>query len=411
LNNFDVLIIGGGVAGATAALTLARAGWSVAVAEKSTFPRRKVCGEYLSPTNLSLFARLGILDDFLQNAGPEITSVGLYYKEIETVAPMPSLNVATPLWGRAVRRAILDPLLLRRAAEAGASCWQPWTVTGLHQCGGYYASELISKSAGDSVLIKSRAVIAAHGSWEVGTLPTELRRSNPSNSDLFGFKVHFSNSSLPQSLMPLIVFPGGYGGMVNCGDGLVSLSFCVRRDVMNRVRNKRQGAGAGEALLDHIMEFCAGVRKVLSCAVQHDVWASAGPIKPGIRDRVKNGVFCVGNAAGEAHPIIAEGISIAMQSAWLLTRRLIAAGPDSLTGPKLKQLEREYSKAWLKAFGLRIRTAEVAARLALTNNIAHRLCLPVLLTLPRILTFGALLSGKASPMENPDSTMRSEAGK
>ena len=65
LERFDAIIIGGGVAGSTAARILARGGWSVAVVEKSSFPRRKVCGEYLSSTNLDLFERLGILDDFL----------------------------------------------------------------------------------------------------------------------------------------------------------------------------------------------------------------------------------------------------------------------------------------------------------------------------------------------------------
>ena len=67
----DALIIGGGPAGGTAALLLARAGWSVAVLEKSTFPRQKVCGEFLSATNLPLLRHLGIAEPFLALAGPE----------------------------------------------------------------------------------------------------------------------------------------------------------------------------------------------------------------------------------------------------------------------------------------------------------------------------------------------------
>ncbi len=66
----DAIVIGGGPAGATAALLLARAGWSVAVVEKDEFPRRKVCGEFISATSMPLLHELGLLDDFVQRAGP-----------------------------------------------------------------------------------------------------------------------------------------------------------------------------------------------------------------------------------------------------------------------------------------------------------------------------------------------------
>ena len=42
--------------------------------------------------------------------------------------------------------------------------------------------------------------------------------------DLLGFKAHFRHARLPAGLMPLVLFPGGYGGMVNAGDGLTSFT-------------------------------------------------------------------------------------------------------------------------------------------------------------------------------------------
>jgi flavin-dependent dehydrogenase len=57
---YDAIVIGAGPAGSTAARLLAQAGWSVAVVEKTPFPRRKVCGEFISATSLPLVEDGGI---------------------------------------------------------------------------------------------------------------------------------------------------------------------------------------------------------------------------------------------------------------------------------------------------------------------------------------------------------------
>ena len=51
---YDAIVVGGGPAGATSAILLAQAGWRVAVVEKARFPRRKVCGEFISGTTWPL---------------------------------------------------------------------------------------------------------------------------------------------------------------------------------------------------------------------------------------------------------------------------------------------------------------------------------------------------------------------
>src|SRR5439155_18577051 len=151
--------------------------------------------------------------------------------------------------------------------------------------------------------------------------------------------------------MPLLTFPGGYGGMVHTDHDRVSLSCCVRRDTLERCRET--GKTAGACVLQYMTAACEPLRHVLDRAVLEDGWRSAGPIRPGIRARIRDGIFLAGNAAGEAHPAIAEGISMAMQSGWLLARHLIAGTPH------------DYARDWRRVLAPRIHPAGVVAQCAL----------------------------------------------
>ena len=82
--------------------------------------------------------------------------------------------------------------------------------------------------------------------------------------------------------MPLLAFPGGYGGLVNTDGGRVTLSCCIRRDKLQDVRKKYHGLHAGEAVLKHIMATCRGVHQTLHKAQREGSWLAAGPIRPGI---------------------------------------------------------------------------------------------------------------------------------
>ena len=387
---FDALVIGAGPAGSTAALMLARAGWSVAVVEKKAFPRQKVCGEFISSTSRSVLQELGLDDRYDALAGPDVNRVGLYAANTVLEAAMPKPSGTAAPWGRALARDRFDSMLAAAAEKAGAVLWQPWTVAAVARTEFGYACEIARRH--ERQTLGARIVIAAHGSWERGPLPVEAERPR-SGSDLIAFKAHFSGSRLPSGLMPLLAFPGGYGGMVHTDGGRISLSCCVRRDALAICRRRFPDASAGEAVIRHIKHACAGVRAALDGAQPAGPVLSAGPIRPGIRTRYSDGMFFVGNIAGEAHPIVAEGISMAMQSAWLLCRRLIAQ-PDALASPRaLAGVGRGYAADWDAAFALRLRAAALFASIA-ARPAAAGLALPLLRRFPEILTLGAQLSGK-----------------
>ena len=388
---YDALVIGGGPAGATTGLLLARAGWTTAIVEKKEFPRRKVCGEFVSATTLQTLRALGLADDFLAQAGPPVRRVGLYAGDLAIDAPMPPAKDAPAQWGRALGREHLDTLLLKAAADAGAEVWQPWTAKTMGQMdGGHWCAVEAGKRG---MTLSARIVILANGSWEAGILP-EQETPEHAPSDLLAFKAHFTGSDLPRDLMPLLVFPGGYGGMVTSDGERVSLSCCIRRDTLQVARGAHPAPHAGDSVLAHIRANCRGVDEALAPAQLDGAFLAAGPIRPGMRARYANRIFFAGNAAGEAHPIIAEGISMAIQSAWLLATRLVAQLRAWQAPELLDAIGRDYARDWRRTFAPRLAAAAVFAQLAQHSPQTLPLWRAVR-WFPRILTLGARLSGKA----------------
>ncbi|MDB5812853.1 MAG: dependent oxidoreductase [Betaproteobacteria bacterium] len=397
MSEYDALVVGAGPAGATAALMLARAGWSVAVVEKAVFPRRKVCGEFISATSLPLFEELGIANDFLAHAGPPVREVGLYAGNTRLAAAMPRFPHGGERYGRALCRERFDAALLRAAANAGAVIWQPWTVKRLSQgANGLHAASVYGEDRRQATTLRARVVIAAHGSWEGGDLPTHIAACPSRGSDLFAFKAHFVHAALPVSLMPLMLFPGGYGGMVTTDGGRVTLSCCIRRDTLTACRLQWPHLKAGEAVLAHIRAANSGVDAVLKPATLEGRWLSVGPIRPGMRSVYSNRIFVVGNAAGEAHPIVAEGISMAIQSSWLLCASLIAHSHELELDGAMDKVARAYSADWRRNFAARIHAAALFANLA-TRPTAAKIAVSLLRRVPQLLTLGAHLGGKAQP--------------
>ena len=76
----DVIVIGGGPAGSTAATLLAREGFTVTLLERERFPRFQI-GESLLPYNNDLFARLGVTDQLVQASerGEFFPKYGAYF--------------------------------------------------------------------------------------------------------------------------------------------------------------------------------------------------------------------------------------------------------------------------------------------------------------------------------------------
>ena len=228
--------------------------------------------------------------------------------------------------------------------------------------------------------IEARVRIDARGSWHKG----------PGASDLLGFKAHFRGAELPSETIVLIPFSGGYAGLVESGAGRATLACCVRRSSLEALRSR--GAPLGDSLLAHLQERSDALAHALRGATREGAWLGAGPLRPGARSLYRDGVFAIGNAAGEAHP----------------DRRRRHCDGDALGGAALRPVERgaqidrtidpaaavarAYTLAWWRAFGFRLHASLLFGQLAMRPAISEAF----LRSAPGLLTTAAALSGKAS---------------
>lgn len=395
---FDIAIVGAGPAGAAAATLLARAGWSVALIERQPFPRRKVCGECVAASNLGLLDALGVGAEFDALAGAELRRVALMRGRRTVFAPLPRGQDGRHAWGRALGREHLDTLLVGGAEAAGATVLQPWSLQSIAGHAPTFRLQVRpSAGEGGSVELEAAVVIAAHGSWE--PLPAERaqRREARRASDLFAFKANFTGAAIDADVLPVLCFAGGYGGMVIADGGVATLACCVRADRLQALRRAQPGASAGEAIETMLRRECDGVGLALAGATRLGPWLASGPLRPGIRSGLADGVFRIGNAAGEAHPIVGEGMSMALQSAFVLAASI---GPRRLqltsgTGAAAAQRAAivTFEALWRRRFARRLRVAAAFAHIAMRPALAG-VAWPLLRLWPGALTHGARFSGK-----------------
>jgi flavin-dependent dehydrogenase len=333
----DVTIIGGGPAGSTAAILLARAGWRVTLVEQSRFPRDKVCGECLSALGFDVLTRLGLAPRF------KFEAVRLDRAQVHPPAGRP-LRVAlpAPMWG--VSRRVLDAMLLDAARDAGARVRQPARCE---------AVEGLRPRLRDLTTNAVEAVDAAHVILADGKAAFAADPPGPTGD--FGIKTHFSGVDGPRDAIELFGVRGSYGGLAAIAAGRWNAAFSVPA---GRIKAHH---GSIDALFEEIQSENATLRRRLRAARRVGPWLASPLPRFTLRDLSRPDVIPVGNAAAAIEPIGGEGMGLAMRSAELAAEHLLSGATN---------LRQAYRRLWTVR-GLACRAAGVvASRPALGGCIA-----------------------------------------
>ena len=328
---FDLIVIGGGPAGASAAITAAREGWSVLLIERGRIPRHKVCGEFVSAESLELLRwLLGSAGDALTQNAIQLTQTRLFLDGRVLCVPVnpPSASIA---------RYDLDFALWNAAGEAGATTLSEVTVQAVSR---EQAFRVVT-TAGQ---FTCRAVINASGRWSNLTRPS----NRGTGARWLGIKAHYRGEMEPS--VELYFFQGGYCGVQPvssvAGDPMVNICALVRPGVADSV---------GALLLCHplLEDRSRG-------------WQAAFPALrtfPVVFRRptpVSGSILNTGDAANFVDPFVGDGIAIALGSGHLAARSLF---PYLRSECSLGDAIRGYATGYQSSLGSVYRTSSTLRRL------------------------------------------------
>jgi len=287
---YDLIVIGGGPGGTSAAITCARGGADVLLLERGRFPRHKVCGEFVSAESLEL------LRDLLAPQHATLLSSSTRIPQSRIFLDGHTLHTPVDPAAASIARLNLDDALWDSAEDCGADCRQQISVQSVSRAGPF----LVKTSVGD---FETRALINASGRWS--NLTPAFPEAD-SKSKWIGLKGHFAEAS-PLPSVDLYFFDGGYCGVqpVDLGDGFdrsgrVNACAMVRADVATTL--------PGVFACHPQLQERSRAWKPLTEPV------TTSPLVFREPQPERDGILMVGDAAAFVDPFVGDGISLALRS-------------------------------------------------------------------------------------------------
>jgi menaquinone-9 beta-reductase len=333
------VIVGGGPAGSTAAILLARAGRTVTLIERNAGPTDKVCGDFLSAEAIEAITALGV--DIATLAPSQITNVRLVHgKRIATAQlPFPALGLT---------RRTLDEALLRQAELSGATVLRGCPVRGINRSNGS-----LRLDCGSAGTVTAGTVFLATGKHDLRGAARPAR-----GTGLVGMKMYYALDRCQQialrSHVELVLFAGGYAGLQLVESDRAVLCVLVPGERL------RAADGQWVKLFDSLMHECphlaerlAGARQMLERPLAIAGLPYGYTHAPEAKDWPE--LFRLGDQTMVIASLTGDGVAIALASAALASRIWLGRGNAA----------RAYHLAWARRLAPQMRM----------SSLIHRACL------------------------------------
>ncbi len=336
---FEVIIVGGGLAGLSTAIHLSKFGLSILVIEKNSYPKHKVCGEYISNEVLPYLEYLDIypfklgakkIDRFLLSTSKSNT--------IET---------KLPLGGFGISRYALDQALAFKAMDCGVEILED-SVLDIQ-----FDNEIFIVETKMNSDFTSKIVIGAYG--KRSSIDMKLDRNFiKKESPFLAVKTHIKGD-FPEDLVALHNFKGGYCGLSKVEDDTVNVCYITD---FNSFKKYKDIEDFQENVLYKNPNLKAIFEKGISVFPKP---LTISQISFADKNPVEHHILMCGDTAGMIHPLCGNGMSMAIRSAQLVSHLII----DYFNGKieTRSELEKKYIKAWNKEFKTRLFFGRIIAAL------------------------------------------------
>lgn len=346
-NDADVLIVGGGPAGASTAFQLARRGFRVRVLERARFPRPKPCAECLSPEATRILHEMGALAE-LETRGAWLR--GMIVRAPNGISARGDYAASHGFRafrdaGLSIRREVLDDVLLQRARTAGAEVLERSRVTDVVLDRDRLARGVTVMSAsGRRTQMHASALIGADGLRSVLARRLGLARTAawPHRISLVA---HYRDVRDVTEYGEMHVEPDGFVGVADVGDGVTTVAAVFPRQRAREISGDRSG------FLDRWLLSKPHLARRFERATRAggSTATAVGPFASHARRAWHPGVLLVGDAADFFDPFTGEGIYSALRGG-----ELAASAVAHALGGDTRQMERsfrDYDRARRKEFG------------------------------------------------------------
>ena len=359
--NPDVLIIGGGLAGLASALHLSKKGLKVILIEKNTYPKHKVCGEYISNEILPYFYWLDL--DVRELHPTSISNFEFTAQNGKTV------KTKLPLGGFGISRYELDCFLFEKAVENGCTILTE-TVTNVT-----FENDIFTVTTSEEIL-SAKIVLGAYG--KRSNIDQVLSREFISKkSPWLAVKAHYKGN-FDETLVGLYNFQGGYCGVSKVETDIINICYLADFETFKKYKN-----------IEEYQKSVLYKNKKLKAIFENSTSLFEKPLTISQiafdkKEPVENHMVMIGDTAGLIHPMCGNGMAMAIHSAKIASELIL----DFYYG-KIEnriEFEKKYIKEWKKHFSKRLFFGRILAN-ALTHKKLTLAMTTVAASIPALLSF------------------------